>query len=51
MEYKKRTREELLAVLEKAKQRKHDIANQLAESMKVDYERETGKKANYVFVL
>lgn len=51
MTYKKRTKEELLAALEKTKQRKHEIAMELIDSMKADYEQETGKKANYVFVL
>lgn len=51
MKYQHRTKEELLAALEQAKQRKSQIATELINGMKADYERETGQKANYAFVL
>lgn len=51
MTYMKRTREEILAKLEEAKAKKKAVAEELVQDMKDQYEKQTGKKANYVFVL
>ncbi len=47
----KRTREEILLKIEEAKRRKKTIAEELIQDMKAEYEKTTGKKANYTFVL
>ncbi|MGI6231630.1 MAG: hypothetical protein ACOYJF_02120 [Prevotella sp.] len=44
-------REEALARVNAAKRRKREIAAELEKEMKAQYEKETGKKANYFFVL
>lgn len=44
-------REEALARVNAAKKRKREIAAELEKEMKTQYEKETGKKANYFFVL
>ncbi len=44
-------REEVLARFKEAKRRKHEIVSEMEKTMKEQYERETGKKANYFFVL
>ena len=44
-------REEALARVNAAKKLKREIAAELEKEMKTQYEKETGKKANYFFVL
>ncbi len=47
----RKKREEALARVNAAKKRKREIAAELEKEMKTQYEKETGKKANYFFVL
>lgn len=45
------TKKELMERFMKAKQRKRECLARLEKSMKEDYERQTGKSADYFFVL
>lgn len=44
-------RNEVLARFEAARQHKRELINRLEKSMKEEYEKETGKAANYFFAL
>lgn len=43
--------EEAMASVNTAKQHKREIAAELEKEMKAQYEKETGLKANYFFIL
>jgi hypothetical protein len=45
------TREEALMRFQKARQKKRDCIARLEKSMKAEYEKRTGKKAEYFFAL
>lgn len=45
------TKEEALTRFQQAKQRKHERIVRLERDMKLAYEKETGKTANYFFAL
>ena len=51
MEKKTMTREEALTHFLTARQHKREVVADLEKTMKAEYEKETGKKANYFFSL
>ncbi|MDD2603073.1 MAG: hypothetical protein WCS17_05935 [Prevotella sp.] len=51
MEKKTMTREEALTRFLTARQHKREVVADLEKTMKAEYEKETGKKANYFFSL